>query len=292
MKTRIVALLMAAVIFGLSSAASAEGSHKSQREIYDEGYEWIDGQPEERPDSSWSTVRREVRDVLLEERSDDESRSDDWWIYEEMPDEEQAEQSRILKEQEEKKKADKQTRRNRRKRYRFKLLMEDEDYRYYFDSLQSHWVRVPYTAEEYMADVWLRLVPIEPVEEEPISEEEERLPRYMRERLEQERLAQEAQKPKPTPDTIPAHYFLTHYYLRPMRRQLQFISDLEVFGRADNDVEEPPYRPNAWENLIPHSLESDIYYKVLKIMRSSPQNPKMNEMKATDFLEKVFRISL
>lgn len=294
MKMRGVALLIAAVILGISSVVSAEGSQKSEWEIYDESYEWIDGKPAEHPDSSWSTVRSEIRDVLLEERQGDESPADDWWIYEEMPDAdaEQAERSRILKEQEEKKRVDKQNRRNRRKRYRFKLFMEDDGYRYYFDRLQSHWVRVPYTAEEYMADVWLRLVPVEKVQEEPVSEEEQRLPRYMRERLEQERLAKEALKPKPTPDTRPAHYYLVHYYLRPMRRQLQFISELEVFDRPDNNIEEPAYRPNAWENLVPHSVESDMYYKVLKIMRSSPQNPAIRDMKAADFLEKVFRISL
>lgn len=292
MKLRGVALLMTAVILGISPVVSAEGSHKSEWEIYDESYEWVDGKPEEHPDSSWSNVRREIRDVLLEEREGDESRADDWWIYEELPDPEQAEQSRILKEQDEKRRVDRQNRRNLRKRYRFKLIMEDDGYRYYLDRLQSHWVRVPYTAEEYMADVWLRLVPVEKVQEEPVSEEEQRLPRYMRERLEQERLAKEALKPKPTPDTRPAHYYLAHYYLRPMRRQLQFISELEVFDRPDNNIEEPAYRPNAWENLVPHSVESDMYYKVLKIMRSSPQNPAIRDMKAADFLEKVFRISL
>lgn len=292
MKTRGVALLMAAVIFGISPVVNAEGSQKSEWEIYDESYEWIDGKPEEHPDSSWSTVRSEIRDVLLEERQGDESRADDWWIYEEMPEDEQAAPSRILKEQEEKRRVDRQNRRNRRKRYRFKLFMEDDGYRYYLDRLQSHWVRVPYTAEEYMADVWLRLVPIEKEQEEPLSEEEQRMPRYMRERLEQERMAKEALKVKPTPDTRPAHYYLAHYYLRPMRRQLQFISELEVFDRPDNNIEEPAYRPNAWENLVPHSAESDMYYKVLKIMRSSPQNPAIRDMKAADFLEKVFRISL
>lgn len=292
MKTRSVALLITAVILGISSVVNAEGSHKSEWEIYDEGYEWIDGKPEEHPDSSWSTVRGEIRDVLLEERQGDESRADDWWIYEELPDAEQAAQSRILREQEEKRRIDKQNRRNLRKRYRFKLIMEDDGYRYYLDRLQSHWVRVPYTAEEYMADVWLRLVPVEKAKEEPVSEEELRLPRYMRERLEQERRAQEAMQPKPTPDTRPAHYYLAHYYLRPLRRQLQFISELEVFDRPDNNIEEPQYRPNAWENLVPHSVESDMYYRVLKIMRSSPQSPEIRDMKAADFLEKFFRISL
>lgn len=294
MTMRGIALLIAAMILGISPSVNAEGSQRSEREIYDEGYEWLDGKPEERPDSSWSTVGSKIRDVLLEEQQGDESRADDWWIYEEMPDAEQAEQSRILKEQEEKKRADKQNRRNRSKSYRFKLIMEDDGYRYYLDKLQSRWVRVPYTAEEFMADVWLRLVPIEKekAQEEPISEEEQRMPRYMREQIEQERRAKEAQKPKITPDTRPSHYFLAHYYLRPTRRQLQFISELEVFNRPDNNIEEPPYRPNAWENLVPHSVESDMYYKVLKIMRSSPQNPKITDMKFTDALEKFFRISL
>lgn len=99
MKGRGVALLIAAVILGVSPVVNAEGSQKSEWEIYDESYEWIDGKPAEHPDSSWSTVRSEIRDVLLEEREGDESPADDWWIYEEMPDSdaEQAERSRILK---------------------------------------------------------------------------------------------------------------------------------------------------------------------------------------------------
>ena len=66
-------------------------------------------------------------------------------------------------------------------------------------------------------------------------------------------------------DNMPPKYFLSHYYIRPKTRQIQFLSELEVTGRPDNAITERPYSSLHWENLVPGSIEDDIYHGVFTI---------------------------
>ena len=91
--------------------------------------------------------------------------------------------------------------------------------------------------------------------------------------------------------SYPQKYFLEHYYLRPDRKQIQFLSELEVTGRPDNAIKERPYSVHNWENIVSGSLEDEIYHSVLKVVKKNEQFwPKHKSVR--DVLEDIFRISL
>ena len=86
-------------------------------------------------------------------------------------------------------------------------------------------------------------------------------------------------------------YFLEHYYIRPKTRQIQFLCELEVVGRPQNTISERAYDYKNWENLIPGSIETAIYYGVLDVIGTGKANAK-GHMTATDMLEEYLRISI
>lgn len=143
------------------------------------------------------------------------------------------------------------------KKERYVFLLEDNGFAYYMDTQNAKWKKIPYSESEDIVDVWIRLVKTEPDEE------------Y----------------------SYPQKYFLEHYYLRPQKQQIQFLSELEVTGRPDNAVKERPYSVRNWENLVSGSLEDEIYHSVMKVMKKKNQFwPAHTSVR--DVLEDVFRISL
>lgn len=146
---------------------------------------------------------------------------------------------------------------------KYQVLYEDDAYVYYIDMENVQWRKMPYTDKE-MLDVWIRLIP----------------------RLE----APEAERMEAAGDLYMGHYYLEHYYLRRDTRQIQFLAELEVKGRPENDVDTGRYRSTAWEYLVPGSIEDSIYLHVMKRF-NSPMG-KMTSTSLTDFLEDVLRISL
>ena len=147
----------------------------------------------------------------------------------------------------------------KKEKVRYVYLFEDNGFAYFLDSQTARWKNIPYTESEEILDVWIKLVKVEADDE------------Y----------------------SYPQKYFLEHYYLRPKTKQIQFLSELEVTGRPDNTAKERPYSVRNWENLVPGSLEDEIYTKVLNEIKKSDGNrlwPKHKSVR--DVLEDVFRISL
>ena len=145
------------------------------------------------------------------------------------------------------------------KEQRFQELFTDGSYIYYMDTKNAHWVPMPHSGDEYIADVWVKLV----------------------------------QKEESADYSYPPKYFLEHYYIRPSKRQIQFLSELEVTGRPDNAIKERAYSVQNWENLVPGSLEDDIYHEVLKRMKkNSLGGNSSNGMSIRDTVEEYLRISL
>ena len=142
---------------------------------------------------------------------------------------------------------------------RFLPIIRDENFVYYLDRESVRWVRVPYAASEYMIDAWIRLVD-----------------------------KKDAWNFAPTATRNPEKYYIEHYYIRPKKRQIQFLCELEVMGKPQNTISEREYSAKNWESLIPGSIESDIYYAVLKETKDHSDG----NMTLADMLDEYLRIGL
>lgn len=154
---------------------------------------------------------------------------------------------------------------------RYVLLLNDNGYDYYMDSKNARWVTMPHTAEESIADVWVRLVPDGSQTDNASAKDAQGNYQYKAE----------------------ATYYLEHYYIRPKTQQIQFLCELEVTGRPDNAIKERAYSVQNWENLVPGSIEDDIYHAVLKNMKRNKLLGKSNGGKSIrDMIEDTVNISL
>lgn len=157
-----------------------------------------------------------------------------------------------------------QDRRDRHSRY--KTLFVDNGFTYYLDVQNTRWVPRPYNTEEYMIDVWVRLV--ENIAGVPAEDGKLR----------------------------PAKYFLEHYYISPKRREIMFIAELEIAGRPENAVKERAYDPTQWEKLVPGSIEDALYEAVTARMKSAPGQRRgllsgTSGMSLRDMIEEFARVS-
>lgn len=142
---------------------------------------------------------------------------------------------------------------------RFVELLKDNGFTYYLDTKNARWIRMPHSGNEYIADVWVKLIQTDDSGE------------Y----------------------SYPAKYFLAHYYVRPNTQQIQFLSELEVTGRPDNAIKERPYSMQNWENLVPGSVEDELYHGIVKNMKKNRLGGKSsNGMSVRDMVEEYLRISL
>ncbi|SDP46629.1 hypothetical protein SAMN05216366_12025 [Selenomonas ruminantium] len=149
-------------------------------------------------------------------------------------------------------------RKHTNKKERYVLLLEDNGFAYYLDRQNAKWKKIPYSESEDILDVWIRLVKTDDSGE------------Y----------------------SYPPKYYLEHYYLRPKKQQVQFLSELEVTGRPNNAIKERAYSVRNWENLVPGSLEDEIYHKVLKQMKQSSAKNWFKGKSLRDEIEDKLRISL
>lgn len=144
------------------------------------------------------------------------------------------------------------------KKERYVYLLEDNGFIYYLDTQNVQWKNIPYSESEEILDVWIKLVKVDGDEE------------Y----------------------SYPQKYFLEHYYLRPKKKQIQFLSELEVTGRPDNAIKERPYSVRNWENIVSGSLEDEIYHNVFRVVNKQDSKLWPKHKSVRDVLEDVFRISL
>lgn len=155
----------------------------------------------------------------------------------------------------------------REKSARYKTLFTDSNFTYYMDAENTRWIPRPYLPGEKILDVWVRLV------------------------------ENQAGAPVVEDGRIrPTKYFLEHYYISPKRRQIMFISELEVTGRPENAIKERPYDPRNWEQLVPGSLEDEIFDTVTARVKYPNRRGGIlsgtSGMSLRDMLEEFGRISL
>lgn len=168
---------------------------------------------------------------------------------------------------------------------RFVRLTSDENYDYYLDRESVAWKRVPYTSSEYMADVWIRMIEKNPDDEDFYDGTPE---------ISEIKYAQDLNinySPEDIKVLMHKKYYLEHYYLRPKRKQIQFLCELEVVDHPQNNVAGRPYDTRNWEELIPGSIESILYKKIMKTIGDSMADEN-GHMKFTDWFEEITRISI
>lgn len=172
---------------------------------------------------------------------------------------------------------------------RFIKLAVDDMYIYYLDKNSVEWKRLPYSSSEYMADVWVRMI-----EREPKSLDDDMAAYGADNFRAQIALAREQGYQYP-PEDIKVlrqqNYVLEHYYLRPKTKQIQFLCELEVFGRPQNTINERAYDYQNWENLVPGSVEATIYDATIKIIGKSKASER-GHMTFIDMLDEYARIAL
>ena len=158
---------------------------------------------------------------------------------------------------------------------RYVKLFQDESFTYSMDKKTAKWILCPNTSDEYIIDVWIRLDALE--ESSPSTNAADSI------------LSTAYGSTRTVPYSYPARYYLEHYYLRPDKGQIQFLSELEVTGRPDNNIEERAYDAKNWENLVPDSIEDSIYQGVTRKLK---RKGFLNLPSANEVLEDVFRISI
>lgn len=172
---------------------------------------------------------------------------------------------------------------------RFIKIAVDDTYTYYLDKTSAQWKRLPYSASEYMADVWIRMV-----ERKPKNLDGD-MANYGAENFNAEISLAREQGYQYSPEDLQVlrsqSYVLEHYYLRPKTKQIQFLCELEVFGRPQNTINERAYDYRNWENLVPGSIESVIYNATIKIIGKSGSDSK-GHMTFIDMLDEYARIAL
>ena len=174
---------------------------------------------------------------------------------------------------------------------RFIKLAVDDTYTYYLDKQSVSWRRVPYSASEYMLDVWIRMIELNPDN----SDIPEDLAEYINDTSNGEILvaAEKGKKFNPVDTDVLQHkkFFLEHYYLRPKTKQIQFLSELEVVGHPQNTISERAYDYKNWEYLVPGSIESVIYQMTMKEVGKSGSSEN-GHMTFADYIEEYARISI
>ena len=200
-------------------------------------------------------IEAEPKEIATGEIKTDSSRADDWFSKQDNSSSEKGALAKALEKK--RQQNDQNAGSQEKKKERYIYLFEENGFAYYLDSQNARWRDIPYSESEKILDVWIRLLKVAPDEE------------Y----------------------SYPQKYYLEHYYLRPDKQQIQFLSELEVAGRPDNAIKERAYSVHNWENIVSGSLEDEIYHKVMAVMKKKNQFwPAHTSVR--DVLEDIFRISL
>jgi len=172
---------------------------------------------------------------------------------------------------------------------RFVKLAADDRYTYYLDKNAVQWKKMPYSSSEYIADVWVRMIERKP------QELDSDMAAYGADNFNAEisSLAEKGYQYSPGDLEVlqSQSYVLEHYYLRPKTNQIQFLCELEVFGRPQNTINERTYDYKNWESLVPDSVESIIYTTVIKTIGTKKASEK-GHMTLVDMIEEYGRFSL
>lgn len=167
----------------------------------------------------------------------------------------------------------------------------DENYIYYLDKQSVAWKKIPYMTSEYMADVWIRMIERNPNTSDMPAD----LANYVNDTNTDEIVLARSKGFQYMPDDIKVlrnkKYFLEHYYLRPKKDQIQFLAELEVVGHPQNTTSQRKYDSANWEELIPGSMESILYYSIIQVIGKGKADEK-GHMTFFDMVEEYARISV
>ncbi len=161
---------------------------------------------------------------------------------------------------------------------RFIEILKDNDYSYYLDMDSARWVTCPHGTEQIL-EVWIKLVQDTNTGSVRATDKGNGI------------------QPSISADensySYSDHYYLEHYYIRPAKEQIQFLSELEITGRPSNAISERAYNEANWENLIPDSIEDEIYHGVMKHIKELPKKKSTGEKSSLrDMVDEYLRISL
>lgn len=157
---------------------------------------------------------------------------------------------------------------NEKQDKRYVKLFTDNYFNYYMDKKSAKWVLCPNRSDEYIIDVWIKL-----------------------ERIEDTNAKTLAERMNDSQYVYQEKYYLEHYYVRPSTEQIQFLCELEVSGRPDNDIRQRKYDVKNWEYLVPDSVEDSIYQAVVKKM-GRKHGANGSDFDLGNMMEDVFRISV
>ena len=174
---------------------------------------------------------------------------------------------------------------------RFIKVAMDDTYIYYLDKQSIMWKRLPYFANEYMVDCWVRMIERNP--------DNSNLPNDVSDYInggvngEIEVAAERGLSFNQNDIDVLKHkkFFLEHYYIRPKTKQIQFLCELEVIGHPQNTISEREYAYKNWEDLVPGSIESMIYNVTIKEVHRSKADAK-GHMSVADMVDEYLRISI
>ena len=142
-------------------------------------------------------------------------------------------------------------------RTRYMKFYWDDSFTYRLDTESIRWLLLPYSSTEYILDVWVKMDPAA----------------------------------GQTDYSYPQKYYMEHYYLRPEKQQVQFLSELEVSGHPQNAIKERAYDYRNWESLVPGSVEEKVYYAVMSILKDLEKDGTVKKRpRDYDFLDDTLRI--
>jgi len=161
-----------------------------------------------------------------------------------------------------------------KKKQRYVKIIDDENgFAYYLDTRNARWLPLPHSSSEQIIDIWVKLVQVK----------------------ETDSFTSRGTRPDSSYSSADV-YYLEHYYLRPKKQQIQFLCELEVTGRPQNAIEERHYSAAHWEDLVPGSVEDEIYHAAVAEMARSRDPAQMTRhgkrITLRDAVEEYFRISL
>lgn len=169
----------------------------------------------------------------------------------------------------------------KKQKARFIKVTADENFIYYIDKQALSWIRMPYSASEYMLDVWVRAV----------ERNSNTSSKYDSNEIEEAREKGFLLDPVDVEVYQQRNFQLKHYYIRQKTKQIQFMGAMEVEGTPKNTFTEREYAYSNWQNLIPGSVETAIYNAAIKAAGKSGASER-GHMTFTDMLEEYGRISL
>lgn len=164
------------------------------------------------------------------------------------------------------KKAAKEKKKKKQPKARYVQILADDNYTYFLDTESMRYIPMPHSGTEKILDVWVRLFDTDNSGDAKAY-------------------------------SYPKKYYLEHYYIRPEKQQIQFLCELEVTGRPENTIQERPYSAKNWENLVPGSIEDDLYRSIMTHVKKDKKSKGFGGiwpegMSVRDALEEYARISL